>query len=151
MLLPALVAALFAIRAKAAEYLQLLILPFAGGVFVLGYNIFVFRNASGAYRLDWFDGALLKGFSGILFSPGRGLLIYTPVALFALVSLLPKAAIARHKHTALFVASIVFALLHCLVIAKFRFWWGGYCWGPRLLAEMSAASGGSNGAGHSGS
>jgi hypothetical protein len=135
-LLPALVAALFAIRVKAAEYLRLLILPFAGGLLVLGYNLLVFRNASGAYPLSWFDGDLLEGVGGILLSPGRGLLIYSPVALFALCSLLPKAAIARHKHTALFVASIVFAVLHGLAIAKFRFWWGGYCWGPRLLAEI---------------
>jgi len=135
-LLPALVAALFAIRAKAADYLRLFVLPFAAGVMVLGYNIFVFQQAAGAYRLEWFDGGLLEGFSGMLFSPGRGLLIYTPVALFALCSLLPKAAIARHKHAALFLASIVFTLLHGLVIAQFRFWWGGYCWGPRLLAEI---------------
>ena len=64
------------------------------------------------------------------------MLIYTPVALFALAALLPVAAVARDKHRALFVASAVFVALHCFVIAKFRIWWGGYCWGPRLLAEI---------------
>jgi len=135
-LLPAIVAALFAIRAKAGEYIRFTILPAVAGLVALGYNRYVFQNASGGYPLAWFDGSVSNGLSGIFFSPGRGLLVYTPVALFALTVLLPKAGVARSKHRALFAASVAFAVLHCLVIAKFRIWWGGYCWGPRLLAEI---------------
>ncbi len=138
-LLPAILAALYAIRARANEYIRFAILPAAGGLLVLSYNLAVFRNASGGYPLAWFDGAFLAGLAGILFSPGRGLLIYTPVAIFALAAFLPTAAVSRAKHTALFVAAAVFAILHLIVIAKFRIWWGGYCWGPRLLAEIMPA------------
>ena len=135
-LLPAIVAALLAIQARASDYIRFTILPAVGGLVVLAYNLYVFGNASGGYPLAWFDGNFMSGLSGILFSPGRGLLIYTPIALFALAAFLPSATVARGKHRALFVASVAFVTLHCLVIAKFRIWWGGYCWGPRLLAEI---------------
>jgi len=135
-LLPAIVAALFAIRARVLDYLLFILSPFAGGLLLLAYNIYVFRSPSGAYLLDWFHGDFWDALSGSLFSPGRGLLVYTPAAIFALSALLPKAATARHKHNAVFMASIVFVILHFLVIANYRFWWGGYCWGPRLLSEI---------------
>jgi len=135
-LLPAILAALFAIRARASEYFRCAAFPAVAGLLVLSYNLYLFRYPAGAYPLAWFDGSLWNGLAGILFSPGRGLLIYTPVALLALAALMPAAAIERGKHTALFVGSVTFVVLHCIVIAKFRIWWGGYSWGPRLLAEI---------------
>jgi hypothetical protein len=83
-------------------------------------------------------GTCLGGLLGILLSPGRGLLIYTPIALFAIAAFLPRARETQQKHRLLVVAAGTFSLLHIAVIASWPVWWGGYCWGPRLLTEILA-------------
>jgi hypothetical protein len=42
----------------------------------------------------------------------------------------------RARHPALVTACVVFAAAQIAVIAKWPLWWGGYCWGPRLLTEI---------------
>jgi hypothetical protein len=134
-LLVALVATLLKVHAQLAEYVRLSILPVAGGLLIWAYNSYLFQNALGLYA-GGFSASLLEGLSGILLSPARGLLIYTPVAIFALCAFLPHCVIARRKHCPLFVASTIFTVLYCLVIATWWNWWGGYSWGPRLLSEI---------------
>jgi hypothetical protein len=33
---------------------------------------------------------------------------------------------------------VVFSILEPLIMARSVIWWGGYCWGPRLLTEIGA-------------
>ena len=42
----------------------------------------------------------------------------------------------RDGRRAVCAASGIFAVLQIAVIAKWPIWWGGYCWGPRLLTEI---------------
>jgi hypothetical protein len=125
----ALAAALLIARAPIANYLRVFVPVAAAGAALAAYNLRVFGVFHGGHPL-WFHGAFLPGLAGLLFSPGRGLLIYTPVLVFA--------AAVRGRPSPLLTACLVFSALHLAIVAKWAMWWGGYCWGPRLLSELAA-------------
>jgi hypothetical protein len=135
-LLPALVGALLFARAALTQHIRLLALPIFGGAILAAYNFFVFHRLSGGYAVAVLDGSILRGLAGLFFSPGRGLLIYTPVAIFALCAFSTAAVAARRRHNLLLVASVVFIVLESIVISRSVSWWGGYSWGPRMLTEL---------------
>jgi hypothetical protein len=135
-LLPAVLAAFLIAKAKPSEYLRLLGIPCLGGLLLVGYNYYVFQRLSGGYAVGLLNGSVVTGTMGLFLSPGRGLLIYTPVALFALFAFAPQASAARNRHKPILVAAAVFVVLDSLSISRSVFWWGGYCWGPRLLTEL---------------
>jgi hypothetical protein len=136
-LLPAVALALWLRPARLADYLRVFVLPVLAAALITAYNLAVFHRLTGGYpprlsRSVW-DGLL-----GILVSPGRGLLIYTPVVVFAFAVLAPGARKAREQHRPVVIAAGVFSLLHIALIGAWPVWWGGYCWGPRLLTEILA-------------
>lgn len=109
----------------------------AAAVAVVSYNLVALGRASGGYTPDIpLNGDSLRGWAGILVSPGRGLLVYSPIALFALTALLPMARANCLRHRAVVTASSVFGVGQMALIGTLPFWWGGYCWGPRLLTEI---------------
>jgi hypothetical protein len=77
-----------------------------------------------SFSAIWWQGIL-----GLLFSPGRGLFLYSPVLLAAAVALPP--ALRRAKLESLLALSIFAA--HVLLYGKWFMWHGGYAWGPRFL------------------
>jgi hypothetical protein len=135
LLLPALALALWSRNAKPRDYVRIFVPPALAAAPVAAYNFLVFHRLAGGYATQlgrhFFD-----GLSGILISPGRGLLIYTPVAIFALAALMPHAREARDRHRPVLVAAGVFSLLYVVLMAAWPDWWGGYCWGPRMLTEI---------------
>jgi hypothetical protein len=137
-LLPAVLAGLWLAQASMLQYLRSLAAPLFGGLLVAGYNWHVFQRLSGGYAVGILKGAILPGLLGLFLSPGRGLLIYTPVALFALCAFFPAARPACRRHKPLFATAVVFSILEPLIMARSVIWWGGYCWGPRLLTEIGA-------------
>jgi hypothetical protein len=77
---------------------------------------------------------LLKGLMGILVSPGRGLLIYSPIfvlSLAGIVMIWRESGYVLLKYLSL---SVVFLLI---LAAKYVNWWGGHSYGPRLLADIT--------------
>jgi hypothetical protein len=140
-LLPALLAALLLARAPITQVLRMLVAPLLGGLLLAAYNFYIFHRLSGGYGVAVLNGPILADLTGLFLSPGRGLLIYTPVALFALCAFLPRASAARRQHHSLLVAVVVFTILAPIMISpsfssRSAVWWGGYCWGPRLLTEL---------------
>jgi hypothetical protein len=74
-----------------------------------------------------------QGLAGLLISPGKGLLAYTPAMLLPLFAL-PVAAVRQPRSIAPY---LLFWVVASLVIhAKNRLWWGGTCYGPRYLLEL---------------
>ncbi|MFO0926128.1 MAG: hypothetical protein U0736_03690 [Gemmataceae bacterium] len=80
--------------------------------------------------------------AGILVSPARGLLVYQPWLLLGLVVYLSRLrrslpAVDPEREpwgwTGLLLTVVV---LHLGLVASWRCWWGGHCWGSRLLAEV---------------
>jgi len=135
-LLPAMVAAFWFAKATLAQHIRFLAAPVVGGVLLAGYNLYVFHRASGGYAVALLTGSTWAGLAGVFLSPGRGLLMYTPVALFALCAFSRRASSVRNKHNPVLTAAVAFILLDSIAIARSVNWWGGYCWGPRLLTEL---------------
>jgi hypothetical protein len=109
----------------------------AAGALTAAGNFAVFGRLSGGYAIV-FRGHFLDGLAGILISPGRGLLIYTPVAVFALAALSGRALAAAGPHRMVIAAAGVLSACQIGIVAIWPTWWGGYCWGPRLLTEILA-------------
>lgn len=104
---------------------------------VLVYNVAVAGNLIGGYgipeRGNFFRFGLLAGVAGMLFSPARGLFVFSPFLLFV------PAAI-RHGWRdrgarALTLAIGIGGLAQVLFYAKAD-WRAGYSWGPRWLTDL---------------
>jgi len=107
---------------------------------VLYYNVNVAEHLGGAYaragHATFFDHDLLPGLAGLLFSPTRGLFVFSPFLLF-LVFPVFAVRVCRHSQSdrALTVAMIVAIVLQVAVYAKTD-WRAGISWGPRFLTDV---------------
>ena len=79
-----------------------------------------------------FSTPLLLGLYGLLLSPGKGLLFYTPLAWAGLIGLV---SMWRHWRA----EAVLFALIIMVEIgffAVYEFWTGGWNWGPRYILPI---------------
>ena len=132
-----------------------------GVVVTLGYNWLVFGNpllfgqivigryrfASGASQAVSWDP--LGAAAGLLASPGRGLFVYSPVFLWALVALVASWMVARRSGrgssrpaegaaagVAVFLPPALLAVaINLLSAATWKEWAGGFTYGPRYLSD----------------
>ncbi len=79
-------------------------------------------------------GSLLQGLAGDLVSPARGLFVYCPLVLFAVLGILLRRSSGAFG--ALDVALIAIVVCHWLVVASAHAWWGGVAYGPRLMTDI---------------
>lgn len=101
---------------------------YLGSVWNTGYFQLGSRTANNAWSTPFW-----QGFSGLLFSPSRGLFIYSPILLMSLVGIW---LVWRRGPISLRYLSIGIFLV-VLLISKWFMWWGGYGYGPRLLAGIA--------------
>jgi len=90
-----------------------------GNVFTTGYPVH-------------FDTPLWKGLAGLLVSPGEGSVFYTPVSLVGITVLFLSRKPDRGVKGLTASAILLFLILN----AKWRYWFGGWSWGPRLLLPV---------------
>ncbi|MBI2467853.1 MAG: glycosyltransferase family 39 protein [Candidatus Rokubacteria bacterium] len=83
-----------------------------------------------------FASPLGQGLLGLLVSPSRGLLVYSPVLLFAFAGML-LALVARRPPFYGYLAAGLLASL--LMLGKYSVWWGGQSFGPRLPTDFLPA------------
>ncbi|HET7129566.1 MAG TPA: hypothetical protein VFJ93_10885 [Gaiellaceae bacterium] len=76
------------------------------------------------------SGRVFEGLAGLLIAPGRGLFVYSPVLLFAVVGAV------RGRRVALYRAAAAAIVLYILVTANVQQWWGGESFGPRKLSDI---------------
>ena len=104
---------------------------------LLAYNAFAFGNPfEQGYGTKPFDGQPLVGLYGLLLSPSRGLFIYEPYMLFALVSaamLKPERDLIEQRLLSLAYAWAATAILYATYVE----WWGGRVFGPRFLDDLA--------------
>jgi hypothetical protein len=106
-------------------------------VLVLLYNLHAAGNVGGGYGLiekaRFFDHDLLLGLGGLLVSPTRGLLVFSPFLLFLVLAgrHLPRS----REERGLMLAMSVGVVLQVLLYAKTD-WRGGLSWGPRYMTEL---------------
>lgn len=106
------------------------------------YNFYTFGNLFGGYSQNLetltIEINTVSNILGLLFSPNRGLFIYSPVLILSLVGMY-KLYTFKNKNIRVFLYlfSISF-VLDLLVYASFDIhWWAGYCYGPRFLSGMT--------------
>ena len=94
-----------------------------GSPFVTGYEVVVDRNLR---EHAW------AGFLGLLASPGKGLLLYSPPIVAAAFTI---PAFARERPRAA-LAVVLCAVPPLFYYTRFLSWSGDYCWGPRYLTYL---------------
>lgn len=104
-----------------------------GAPFTTGFGALVVTPGWFIRDAASFANPLHAGLMGLLFSPARGLLIYSPVLVFAvwgmvLVWRAPELRVLRYLSLS--------PLPLLVVAAKWGMWWGGHSVGPRLLADL---------------
>jgi hypothetical protein len=107
----------------------------AAGAATLAYNLRVFGRPAGGYSLA-FDGSFWGGLAGLLASPGRGLFIYTPIAAFSVLGAWAWLRNRRRGDPPVCLVCVLYSVSLLLLMAKWRLWWGGHCYGPRLLTDI---------------
>lgn len=98
-----------------------------GSLFALGQQ----------HRAADFGGSFPAGLAGVLVSPARGLLVFTPALALALLAMV---RVALRRSTDPFLAALAAGVLLLIAaVAKWEVWWGGHTFGPRLLIETLPA------------
>jgi hypothetical protein len=143
-LLPVFAAILLIARRKrlawrqAVRDLGLLAAPVAAvGVALAGYNYLRFGSVletgySFVPNQEGFTAPLWWGIAGMLVSPARGLLWYSPPVLLAPIGW-PR---FHRTHTALSWTLLAAIAVHLVAFGAWWEWWGGYSWGPRYLLPI---------------
>ncbi len=131
----------FGLWVLARDWRRGLLLPLLSVLCYLPWGVMywtLYRNpfgpAMGFLNETWFPGEFLLG---VLASPGRGLFVFQPCLLLLALRLWPA---ARAGEMGVVRGWTPFALsmvaLHLLLIASWPVWWGGFCYGSRLIAEV---------------
>jgi len=85
------------------------------------------HNSGASFRLS------AEGWLGLLVSPNRGLLIFSPVALVAASGLRPA---MRAGFRAPLVWCVLAAAGQYALYATYSVWWGGHTYGPRYMLDV---------------
>jgi hypothetical protein len=99
-------------------------------------NLGLYHSLLGGYGYQAsgndFATPLLEGVMGSLFSPNRGLLIFSPFLILGIIG----GGILWVKRSIVAISFSLAAMLFFLVHAKYGHWHGGYCVGPRFSSEL---------------
>ncbi len=118
------------------------LVPFMAGAslpvaFQIAYSLVYFGepfwNPFPVSSIRW-RGQPTQTLAGLLFSPSRGLFVYSPVLIFAVAGMVRA---LRCGGDALVRAIAAGMLLDLALYARWWEWWGGGSYGPRLLADPS--------------
>jgi hypothetical protein len=106
----------------------------------LAYNLYYYGSIFGGYgglgNTLAIDSMVPYRLAGLLISPSRGLLIYTPVALLAIAGLLYVKKLKEPKLRHVLYLSALAALVTIVTYGTFPIWWGGGCFGPRFFTDI---------------
>ncbi|OGP52173.1 MAG: hypothetical protein A2Y79_12845 [Deltaproteobacteria bacterium RBG_13_43_22] len=102
----------------------------------LWVNLGLYHSLLGGYGYQAsgndFATPLLEGVMGSLFSPNRGLLVFSPFLILGIIG----GGILWVKRSVIAISFGLAAVLFFLVHAKYGHWHGGYCVAPRFASEV---------------
>lgn len=75
-----------------------------------------------------------QALAGNLFSPARGLFVFSPVLLLALPGF--YLAFRTRDDRPLGFALLAAVVVHWIVVSRFPHWWGGHSFGPRFMSDI---------------
>ena len=107
-------------------------------VFVI-FSLHEYKTILPPYYLQRFSQieTFWTGLYGILLSPARGLIIYSPYLLFTFFGLC--CFFKEFFRSRLMWFAILWFFFHLVMIAQYPIWWGGHSFGPRLLTDVFPA------------
>ena len=112
------------------------LIAFAAPLLLIGLGLMAFNLSrygdpfnTGYLATETFSAIWIDGILGQLVSPGRGLLLFSPVLVLSFIGVF--SFFRNHRAEALLALSIIF--IHLLLYGKWFMWHGGYAWGPRFL------------------
>ncbi len=112
-------------------------LPWAALYYAIYRN--PFGPSMGFLSEQWFPGEHILG---VLFSPARGLFVYQPWMLFlGLLAFRKVRANPTNAPAGWATFAIATAACQLVLIGSWPIWWGGYCYGSRLVAEIVPIAG----------
>ena len=114
----------------------------------LAYNLWMFGSLEGGYaqihadfRAEGFSGTWTTlpwvGLAGLLVSPSRGLLLYSPILLATLLGIGP--ALRQGPHRRAFAWLVGGLAVSVLVLSTYSVWYAGISFGPRLFTDFMPA------------
>lgn len=106
-------------------------------ILFISYNLTIYHTVlSSYYRAESLEVArnLWDGLAGTLFSPSRGLFIFSPIFAFSVLGVIAKFKGGRLETLDFVLLGIL--LLHWLLLAAIGRWDGGLSFGPRLFTDM---------------
>jgi hypothetical protein len=138
-ILIALPLAIYVLHCQRDQVARFLFLALAPALFLAGYNYYYWGSALtmpyanlATDQGHWMP--LLEGFAARLFSPNRGLLIYSPVFLFSVVGIYQM---SRGKEPRLFRYCAAGVVLNILWYSKWPAWQEWWSFPPRYLTDLS--------------
>jgi len=107
-----------------------------GFLLVLNYLRFgdIFEFGYGKEALMFSIGGIQRNIPKLLFYLDKGIFIYNPVLILSIIGYFKFTKLFR-REAILFISIIV---INLLTTSMWHMWYGGWCWGPRLLVPMIA-------------
>ena len=110
--------------------------PIAGQ---LGYAFYyfgsIFGSGYGSEAIDGWSSPWLEGIAGLIVSPGRGLLLYSPCLAFAALALFEPESTGIDRRVSRFLGLAVVSL--AVMMGKWWCWWGGGSPGERMTSDIT--------------
>ncbi len=103
----------------------------------VAYNLSIYQAPASPYYSGYqpsISSSFFEGALGNLISPSRGLLIFSPVLILAILGVALK--LKRRTFDQLDGVLISVIILHWLVISDWGVWWGGTAFGPRFFTDI---------------
>lgn len=107
------------------------------------WNLYYFENLTGCYTKAFAISPYVFTFSkfvgtfiGILVSPGRGLLVFSPIILYSCLGAYRVFKFRYGKDEKLIVCMTIASLLLIVNYCFFRIWWAGWSYGPRFMTDI---------------
>ena len=75
-----------------------------------------------------------RGILGLWLSPAKGVLVFSPILILGFYGMYYYFRHCRKFKLEVSVAIIV--ILHSMALGKWYAWYGGYCWGYRMMTEI---------------
>jgi hypothetical protein len=114
--------------------------PLVIGSFVIAYNIFYFGSPIGGYvrvgAAEFFNAPSPEALAGLLVSPSRGMLYYSPVLIFAWAGL--TGALVSRRDPLLEYSALATVLL-LLFYSTWRWWNAAFSYSYRFLVDLLPA------------
>lgn len=99
------------------------------------YKSIVNQGYSDQLLVNWLS-RFPEGFLGIWLSPSKGILIYSPVFIFAFIGLWLVTRAGKWRKNFDYIAFMSIVLLYTLVMGKWKHWYGGWSFGYRMASDV---------------